>query len=230
SAARAAALTAALMTGSGSVVSAEQGYRLFDLVAAAQHDPDAQTYLHAQPRDPHGWKRLPAASSFRQALEAFLRDFGHRGVYELMIANPRWEEDPTYLLDQVCVLLVAGRTRPPQDAAQARRAEAEAELRRVSWLTRPLVRWLAGCARRSAALREAGKSALVAAIAPARRMLLDAGRRMVAAGILDQRDDVFHLSWPDIETWLRGEWDGTGARALVAERQARDAQWRSLHP
>jgi pyruvate,water dikinase len=228
--ARATALTAALMAGSGSVVSAEQGYRLFDLVAAAQHDADAQSYLHAQPRDPHGWKQLPAASPFRQALENFLRDFGHRGVYELMIANPRWEEDPTYLLDQVRVLLDAGRTRPPQDAAQARRAEAEAELRRVSWLTRPLVRWLAGCARRSAALREAGKSALVAAIAPARRMLLDTGRRMIAAGILDQRDDVFHLSWPDIETWLRGEWDGAGARALVAERQSRDAQWRSLHP
>jgi pyruvate,water dikinase len=74
-------------------------------------------------------------------------------------------------------------------------------------------------------MREAGKSALVSLAEPARLMVLAAGARMADAGALAERDDVFGLTWLDVETFLRGEWDGAGANALVASRKAQRAAW-----
>ncbi len=227
---RAQALTAALMAGSGEVTSAEHGYRLFDLVHAARCDPAAHAYLHQTPLDPHGWRQLAEDSPFRREMKRFLAEFGHRAVYEVEIANPRWNEDPLYLLEQVRLLLATDQTQPPQDRARLRRREAEAEVSsHLRWL-RPVVFWLAARARQGAALREAGKSAMVAVHEPLRYLTREAGRRLVAAGALDELDDVFHLTVFDVETYLRGEWDGSGARALVTDRKAQCTAWLAAEP
>lgn len=227
---RAQAIVSALLAGSGKVTTAEQGYRLFDLAAAARTDAEAVAYLTRRPLDPQGWRYLPAGSPFRRELGRFLEEFGHRGVYEGEIANPRWNEDPTYLLEQVRHLLESGETGSPREMARAARAAGEAELARLPWYVRPLVRWLARNAREGAALREAAKSALVSMAEPGRRDFLEIGCRLVASGKLDHQTDVFHLAWAELEMYLRGEWDGTGARALVADRKARDAAWLAEEP
>ena len=54
--------------------------------------------------------------------------------------------------------------------------------------------------------------------------------RLVKAGRLSQREDVFHLSWWDFVSLLRGEWNGAGARALVADRKALAAGWLATEP
>lgn len=227
---RAQSTASALMSGSGRVTTAEHGYRVFDLAAAARADPEAGAYLGRSPLDPLGWQGLPPGSPFRRELERFLEEFGHRAVYEAELANPRWNEDPTYLLEQVRHLLESGRTQWPRERARAARAAAEVELARLPWYVRAVVRWLARKAREGAALREAAKSLLVAMAEPGRRDLLEVGRRLSSAGEIDDPTDVFDLAWPEIESYLRDEWDGTGARALVADRKARDAAWLAEEP
>lgn len=49
-------------------------------------------------------------------------------------------------------------------------------------------------------------------------------------GALDQPSDIFHLAGEEVQAFLRGEWDGAGARALVADRQARAAAWAAETP
>lgn len=227
---RGPALAARLLAGSGRITSADQGYRLFDLAEVARQDAAARAYLARTPLEPHGWRRLPASSPFRLALERWLADFGHRTVYEIDIANPRWREDPRYVLEQVRYLLDHPPPRPPRDAARALRAEAEAELARQTFFFRPLIRWLAQRARRAAALREAGKSLMMAIWEPMRSVCLEVGRRLTAAGMLDCPDDVFHFSYSDVESFLRGEWDGRGARPLVADRRKQRAAWLAETP
>lgn len=224
------AVAAALMAGTGQVVSAEHGYRLLDLAAAAAADPAARAYLRAEPPDPHGWEQLPAGSPFRQAFAAFLDEFGHRGVYEVELANPRWNEAPGYLLEQVRLLLAQGPARAPQDAARERRRAAEAAVAKLPLRVRPAVRWLAAQARRAAAQREAGKSAVVALMEPLRLCILECGRRLAAAGRLTAPADVFHLALVDMESYLHAEWDGTGAGALAAHRGAQRAAWAAAAP
>jgi rifampicin phosphotransferase len=224
------ALAGGLMAGSGQVTSAAHGYRLYDLADVARRDPAARAYFTQTPLDAQGWRRLPPDSPFRAGMERFLAEFGHRTANEIEISNPRWNDDPTYLLEQVRFLLAAGPGRPPREAARAARAAAEAEVRRRTVLLRPLVRFLAARARHAAGLREAGKSAMMALWEGMRGIALEIGRRMTAAGALDAPEDIVHMAVVDWESFLRGEWDGRGARALVADRKAQRAAWLAESP
>lgn len=227
--ARGEAIAAALMAGGGGVVSAQQGTRLFDVADAARQDPAALAWLAREPFEPEGWRALPADAPFRAALAAFLAEFGHRSVYEAEVATPRWNEDPSWLIEQVRHIL-EGRGRRPQEAARERREAAEREVAGLTWLRRPQIRWLAARAREAAALRERAKSALVAQVGPLRRFLLEIGRRLAASGNLAAPGDVFHLTCLDVEAWLRGDWDGSGARTLVADRKEQMRRWEAERP
>lgn len=227
---RGRATSAALMSGSGEVTSAEHGYRLFDLAAAARQDSTAREFLSNLPDQPDAWQQLPDGSPFRVELERFLAEFGHRGIYEGEVANPRWSEDPTYILQQVQALLTAGELRQPQAAAQATRAAAEAEVARLPFIWRPVVRWLAGKVRETYALREAAKSTIAALWVPIRRIILEVGRRLAAEGHLANAGDIFYLSYYDLQLYLTGEWSGKGARALVADRRTQGARWAAEAP
>lgn len=223
---RGIAIANALAAGSGIVVSANQGTRLFDVADAARRDPSALEWLKSGSAD---WQSLPATSPFRQEFARFLADFGHRAVYEVEIAIPRWNEDPSWLLEQVRAIL-EGQGKRPDEAASERRAAAEREVRSLTFLRRPQIGWLAKRARVAAAMRERAKSALVAQVEPLRHALLEVGRRLASAKLVDASTDVFHLAWPEVESWLRGEWDGRGARALVADRKAQMAAWEKQPP
>ena len=222
-----ARLAAALLAGSGGVTTAELGYRLFDLAETARGDAAAREVLLREPLDAAGWKELPEDSPFRRGFEEFLREYGHRGVYESELGHPTYREDPTYLLEQVRFLLSTGDRSSPREEAAKIRSRAEADVSRRTWIRRPLVRWLAAWARRGAAFREAGRSAVVHAGSCSRRVALDVGRRLVDSGKLERPEDVFDFSWPDLHAFLHEEWDGTGARALVEDRRARRDAWRA---
>lgn len=223
-------MASGLLAGQGQVSSAEHGYAVYDLARAARDDAAAREYLAAPPLDPQGWLRLSLGSPFRTAMESFLDKYGHRAVYEGELANPRWHEDPGFILEQVRLLLENGPVAEPRQAAQAVRAEAEGRLAQVSWPARKLLNRLAAKARAASALRESGKSALVMLIEPFRRVLLDVGRRLLAAGRLKEIDDVFHLAVIDMEVFLRGEWDGRGAAELAADRRGQRQRWLEEEP
>jgi rifampicin phosphotransferase len=223
-------ISSGLQAGANGVVTAEHGYRLVELARLAEQEPAVLDYLAAEPIDPCGWRQLSTASLFRRAFERFLEEFGHRGVYEVEIANPRWIEDPTYLLHQIRAFVGQPPSLGARERATARRREAEREVATLPFWVRPAVRWLAARARRAAALREAGKSALVSTLLMTRMMTAELGKRMVVGGVLDQPDDIFHLTWWDIQAWAAGEWSGQGARALVADRAAQHTAWLDLEP
>jgi pyruvate,water dikinase len=226
-------LASALMAGSGRVVTAEHGYALARLAALAAAEPAACAYVIGQSADDAwAWRDLPADSAFRQGMEAFIETFGHRAVYESELANPRWCEDPSYLLEQVRWLLQQPtQQRVPEALARARREAAELEVRRMPLPARGMVWWLTQRARRTAALREAGKSALVELVTPLRRVMLEAGRRLALAGVLEDANDISYLVRADLEALARDEWQGRGAQALVRMRRAqREAQLAAAAP
>ena len=83
-------------------------------------------------------------------------------------------------------------------------------------------------ARLGAALRENAKSGSAAALTLVRQICLEVGRRLQAAGRIGDVQDVFHLSLLDVEAWLTGAWDGSGAGALAGDRQTRLAAQQEL--
>jgi rifampicin phosphotransferase len=206
------------------------GYQLYEVAIAASNDPAALAYLATKPFDPQGWHALPADSPFRRALASFLDTFGHRSVYELELANPRWSEEPGYLFECIQVLLKQEIITVPYTIAREKRLAAEAEVAHLPLKIRPLVHWFAKQARRAVSHREAGKSTLVLLLQPLRGIALEVGRRMVAEHILQDRNDVFFLALPDLSAFLRGDWDGQGAQTLVHDRKMQHDAWLSETP
>jgi rifampicin phosphotransferase len=189
------ALISGLQAGSGGVASAEQGYRLYDMARGAA------------------------------TLEGFLHDFGHRAIYEADMLNPRWAEDPSWILEQVRAIRENPPAQDPRAAAAEVRRRAERELKRRFGWRAPMLLWLARKLRAAMAQREAAKSALVSGVLPTRRMALEIGRRMVEAGQLDAPEQVLHFAYIDVHCWLRGDWDGAGARELAGDRARRREAW-----
>jgi pyruvate,water dikinase len=226
---RAPGLMGRLLAGSGAVTSAEQGYRIVDLANAARGDPAALGWL--QRREPaQTWETLASASPFGHEFARFLRDFGHRAVYEADVINPRWHDDPTYILDQVRRMLGVPCEGDPRLAARQVSAAAWAEVKRLTRWRRPLLRWLVAHVQRGFALREAGKSGMVASLWPTRHLLLELGCRLVASGHMERPEQVFHLSKVDLLGLLCGYWDGRGAGALARDHAAQREAWLKLAP
>jgi pyruvate,water dikinase len=80
------------------------------------------------------------------------------------------------------------------------------------------------------ALREGTKSAAIGTFEPMRRIVLELGSRLVALGHLDVANDVFHLSTRDLEAFLLGHWDGSGARAIATDRKDQRRAWLAESP
>ena len=219
-------LVARLLAASGDVASAEHGFRIRELADSVGGDAAAEAALRDP--DPFAWRALPADAPFRVAMEAYLDRYGHRAVYEMELASVRWAEDPRYVLDQVRFHL----DHPPARDARARavdlRRRAEAELATVPAWLRPMARRIVARARLGAALRENAKSGSAAALTLVRQICLEVGRRLQAAGRLAAAQDVFHLSLLEVEAWLTGAWDGSGAGALAGDRLARLAAQQAL--
>ena len=218
---RGTALAGALMIGAGDITSATQGYRLMALCEVARDDPAAGRFLDLEPFDPLAWEsELPDDSPFKRGLSHFLAEFGHRGVYEVDISNPRWQEDPSYLLNAVRSTYKTADLTQVRDGQKKRNALARREVAsRVPWFGRWQVHYWLHQAVAGARLREAGKSMVIKPLAVSRAIFLEVGHRLAERGILAEPTDIFHCAWSDVLPLLLGEWDGQGLAYLVRERR-----------
>ncbi|HLN64846.1 MAG TPA: PEP/pyruvate-binding domain-containing protein, partial [Symbiobacteriaceae bacterium] len=223
---RGQALASALLAGSEGITSAEQGYRLVGVAQQALQETTALAYFRMEPFASGDFRTALRGTQTLKALEQFLQEFGHRGVYEMELMNPRWSEEPDFVLETVRSYVVDGLPQhDPMAAAREKRKAAEAEVTAKLRLSpaKPLYGFLLGKARESMRLREGAKSALVRLVRPARLAALAIGKRLAAKGILAQPDDVFFLTGDEIASLLSSQWDGNGLPAILAHRREQRA-------
>ncbi|MDG4780219.1 PEP/pyruvate-binding domain-containing protein [Micromonospora sp. WMMD961] len=158
-------------------------------------------------------------------MTAFLDVYGHRGVAEVDLGVPRWEEDPTPVFAAVANYLRVtdaqqGPDRRFQRAASAAQTALE-ELTRRARRRRPvrgtIAAFLLRRARSLAGLREAGKFAGLYPLRETRRQLLLIGADLHDSGLLDQPDDIMFLTLDEVHTAVH---QGVDPRATVASRRA----------
>jgi len=166
-------------------------------------------------------------------LRDFLARYGHRCPGEFDLSATRWTEDPSMILGLVRAGLVA----PPSERATARLArERQRRLEAVAaavaasprW-RRPLMRFLARRVEVAWPMREAPKHWAMVVFARMRAAILEMGSRLVGNGVLDAREDVFFLEWPEVCDLSRGKGEANDLRRLVAERKERHERHRA-HP
>ena len=219
------ALTAALMAGGEPSVTAAQSYALMALAKLAAADVRVMDWLRDPARDSAGWRNALPDGPFKQAFADFLRQYGHRAVYETYLRNPRWREEPGYLLDSVLQLTDAdpAALRARQDSAAA---QAGQRLRAaLPFWQRPLVARLLAAARLEGRQREAARSVLVAYLAAARKNALALGRRYVRPDGLATADDIFHLNAAELFALAEARLTPAAAGRRAALRRAQLEAW-----
>ena len=172
-------------------------------------------------------KDLPEGVA-RRSIVLFLERFGHRGVREAELAEPRWREDPTLLFDAIRLHL-RGRPQAGQDAerrGKAQRAHGERVLRQFNLPSRVAVLGLLSVVRNAMRMRERLRDHVVEVLELLRLLACDASRRMAIRepGVGD--DAAFFLSIAELHAFLRGEL--RTVRPLVQMRRAGYDRDRSL--
>ena len=166
---------------------------------------------------------LPGGAEFLAAWASFMAQYGDRAVGEIDVARPRWRDDPTLIMSAVLGNL--SRAVEPGEhrrhfARQRELALAAAERVKsgLGPIRRRIVDRLIRVNRAGLAMREHPKFAVVRCLGAWRRLALEEGARLVAAGRMGAPDDVFMLQLSEL---LAAADSTTGdLRPLVAERRA----------
>jgi phosphohistidine swiveling domain-containing protein len=169
--------------------------------------------------------QLPAAA--QNAIQSFLSRYGLRGVGEIDLGSPRWDEDPSGLIQALqSYLRIDDPDMAPDVVFERGRKSAEAEIERlVDALHRTpggrvKARLARGAARRMrtlVGLRETPKFVIARLLGLMRVALLAEVASLVEQGVLDRAEDVFMLHMAELEALAAG--DRRGWRTLVAERR-----------
>ncbi|WP_244945086.1 PEP/pyruvate-binding domain-containing protein [Couchioplanes caeruleus] len=157
-------------------------------------------------------------------LDAFLQAYGHRGIAEVDLGVPRWDEDPTPVFAMIANYL---RVTDPEQAPDRRFAHAavtaEAALHDLAARARRrpvrgrLAVFLLRRARMLAGLREAGKFAGLYRLRAVRRQLLLIGADLTAAGLLDRPGDIMFLTLDEVRAAVH---EGADCHDTAASRKA----------
>jgi phosphohistidine swiveling domain-containing protein len=216
----AASLAAELVTGIGDVSSAEHSYRLWELSRLARQSPPVLAFLAQGKWDT--WQQDLAGTAFVKAWQEFLETFGHRAIYEIEMANPRWRERPDYLFEVLATYASLPQARAPFDPEEQTRRRQAAE-HEVCRLLMPWRRpWFHTTLRRTqtfSRLRENSKSHLVQLIDIGRLMALQAARFLLQDGLLEDAESIFYLRIEEVQAALCGAMPGETVRHLIAQRR-----------
>jgi pyruvate,water dikinase len=227
---REGALQNDLIAGEGGMVSAEPALRLRRLAALAVAEPALLYTLTSGDRD--GIDRaIEGVAAFKKEYREYLDKFGERTVNELKLESATLHDDPLPLVRAIGAL---GRqlSNPAAAVAEASgdrlRAEARAKTAQALAghpLRRLVFNWVLRHARTRVRDRENLRLERTRLFGRVRRIFLELGRRLQAAGILDDPRDVLYLEVDELLAFVDGRATTADLRGLAAVRRAEFARY-----
>jgi phosphoenolpyruvate synthase/pyruvate phosphate dikinase len=213
---------------------------LFDLASWAAAQDGLVTYLHQTPAaqltadlaetQPPAGLSAEIWLAWQTQFYNHLAQYGHT-IYDLDFLKPTPANDPTPLLETLKVYLNGQGSNPHErQAALAEKREGamaavRARYRRGvrRWLFEKTLNW----AQTAVPLREEGLADLGLGWPRLRQMLLEIGRRGVAAGFLDRPDDIFWLREDEVETAVTALDHNEKLDSMTKPIAERKAIWRA---
>lgn len=180
-------------------------------------------------------ERSSEGRAFLAELSAYLSEYGQRSD-KWDISSPSWIEDPSTVLKSLKEY-IAQPERDLEAEIQALAAERErliAQTRKhlrayPRQVAEEFERLLKAAQAATAILEDHGFYIDYGVRYQMRRVLLELGRRFVAAGLLDRPDDVFYLTVDEVREAAQAL-NFPEAKQLVALRQAEMAHFRTITP
>ncbi|MFP8880452.1 MAG: PEP/pyruvate-binding domain-containing protein, partial [Myxococcota bacterium] len=146
-------------------------------------------------------RSLPEA--FLHAWDEFVLRYGCRGPLEMELRSPRYGDTPELLLHQLATIAKAPESHDPgiahERAVEERKRATASLLSGANWLQRRYLNLIARWIDAYAGERDTPKHHWVMLATAMRHTVLALGERLVKADRLDTVDDVFHLTWAELE-------------------------------
>lgn len=213
-------------------VTTEMDLALWQTAQAIRADADVAAYFAATPAAELAAGYLAGAlpPAAQVAIAGFMQRYGVRGLGEIDLGRPRWREEPEHIVQVLqSYLTIDDPTQAPDliFARGAQRAVAAidelataVQRTRGGFVKARLVRWAATRYRALAGMREAPKFFAIRMMGVMRQGLLESGAAFVAAGLLEQADDLLFLYLRELQEISRKRAVTPAHRAAIAERRA----------
>jgi pyruvate,water dikinase len=219
-------------------VTSEMGLALLDVADVIRPHPEVVAFLQNTADEDFldELPKLPGGGEARQAIVAWLDRYGMRCPGEIDITRPRWSERPTTLLP-----LILGNVRSFEPGAAKRRFEQgrQEALKKEEELLARLrdlpdgqqkaeeTKRMIDRVRTFAGYREYPKYAMVSRYFVYKQALMEEADRLVEAGVLRERDDLFYLRFEELqEAVATHQVDET----LIRERKEAFRSYQALTP
>lgn len=211
-------------------ITSEMGLELLDVADAIRPHPEVVDFLRGVgDEDGPDWlaglAKLPGGAEAREALDGYLDRYGMRCVGEIDLTRPRWREQPATLVPAILDNVrnfgpgAAGR-RFEQGRRQALRKELDvlSHLRALPDGDRKAdeTKRMIDRVRTFIGYREYPKYGIVSRYLVYRRALLAEAGRLVHAGVLTDREDIFFLTFQELQEVVRSQRVDEG---LVRQRE-----------
>ena len=195
-------------------VTSEMGLALMDVADVIRPHPEVVAFLQRVEDDGFldALPELAGGREARDAIRAWLDEYGMRGVGEIDITRPRWSERPSMLVPMILGNIGnfepgAGERRFEQGRREASKKEQDV-LERVRALPdgeqkAAEVKRLIDRVRTFAGYREYPKYGMVSRYFVYKQALLKEAERLVQARVLRERDDIFYLTFQEIQDVVR---------------------------
>lgn len=219
-------------------ITSEMGLALLDVADAIRPYPAVIDYLQHSRDDNFrdGLEKLDGGLEARSAIDAYLDKYGMRCVGEIDITRTRWSEKPATLIPMILSNIRnlapnASQQRFEQGRQEALKKEHEL-LDRLKQL--PDGGQKAGEAkhmidqiRNFAGYREYPKYGIVSRYFVYKQALLKEAAQLVQAGIIDEKEDIYYLSFEELhETVRTGKLDGQ----IIPQRKEAWKRYEKLTP
>jgi len=165
---------------------------------------------------------------FRKRFDRYIARYGDRCVDELKLETLSLRHRPDFLVAILRNYLRGERMNPAEFGASERRLRLSAEARafaRLSGVKAHVFTWVLDNTRRRVKCREDLRFARTRIFGLVRDIIRAWGLKLVEAGKLDAREDVFYLTIDEVQGFLRGTTVTTNLRGLVELRRAEFAEY-----
>ncbi|MFJ3520314.1 rifamycin-inactivating phosphotransferase [Streptomyces sp. NPDC090131] len=220
-------------------ITSEMGLALLDVADVIRPLPEVVAYLQ-DTRDEDfldGLAKLAGGTEARDAIEAYLDRYGMRCVGEIDITRPRWRERPVTL---VPVILDNVRNFGPGAAerrfeqgrqrAQEKEQDVLSRLRALpdGALKADEAKRMIDRVRTFIGYREYPKYNIISRYFVYKQALLEEAERLVEAGLVPEREDVFHLTFQELHDVVRSH--RKVGQELLQERKDAFRAYHALTP
>ncbi|HWR43373.1 phosphoenolpyruvate synthase [Sporomusa sp.] len=219
-------------------VTTEMGLALGDVADAARMHPAVIEYLKHASDDTFfdGLKAVPGGVDVLPVFLGFFERYGMRGTGEIDVTRPRWREVPTHLVPAILSQIKG--IKPGQHRVDFLAGAKEAELASNRLLERlretpggffkaRRMQRLIKVHRSFIGLREHPKFFIVQNLDMIKQAILQEAAQLVAAGILEHKDDIYWFSLQEIKEIIETQ---QADRTIIAMRKEKFQHDAKLNP